>query len=175
MSKFLLQVIVSPYRLSVRDPINFGISPCSDRLAMEGASALSAPVNATPVMAEAVSSTGTTAAGVQKQGKTDGGKRDTDRRERAKKSPTLQMLVAQIMNQNAGMIRDWCTTTNRKNNTGRDACMTKLLRELHRESITEGSPFYKSVPPSKEVRSLPHSRMTGRCAMLLRYALRREQ
>ena len=87
---------------------------------MEGSLASSAPVNATPVMVEAVSSTGTTAVGVQKPRKTNGGKGDTtERRERAKKSPTLQMLIVQIMNQNEGMIRDWCTTTNRKTNTGR--------------------------------------------------------
>lgn len=60
MSNFLLQVIVSPYRLSVRDTINFGISRSSLRLAMEGLVASSAPINATPVIVATSASTDAT-------------------------------------------------------------------------------------------------------------------
>ena len=60
VSNFLLQVIVSPYRLSVRDTINFGISRSSLRLAMEGLVASSAPINATPVIVATSASTDAT-------------------------------------------------------------------------------------------------------------------
>jgi len=64
VSKFLLQVIVCPYRLSVRDTINFGISRCSYRLAMEGCPASSVSVNATPAIEATSASTDATIATV---------------------------------------------------------------------------------------------------------------